>query len=267
MATYYINADSGDDGSGDGSEGNPWLTLAQAYTQASDNDTIILQDSTANFTTPANQHTWTKSLTVQGEQDDGTGATIAKSGVNNRVEISGTNTFEKLTFTHTANNAWPMFDSTGVTTFNLCRFVDCKERGSANLGIIKRTSSTLTITNCVFLNTQFSDVVTNSSVIHSPTTVTGCLFIWTSGQTNIVAYVSYSAGGTWKNNIIANYSAESVDDNSAGSYSGQNNCWYNITSTPGLTNDITTDPLLVDPDNGNYNLRPTSPCIGTGVDL
>jgi hypothetical protein len=28
---------------------------------------------------------------------------------------------------------------------------------------------------------------------------------------------------------------------------------------------ITTDPLFVDAANSNFNLRPTSPCIDTGV--
>lgn len=67
-----------------------------------------------------------------------------------------------------------------------------------------------------------------------------------------------------KNNII--YSTSSVAFNSgAGAPTVQYNSTYNLTSVPSGTGNITADPLFVDAPNDNFNLRPTSPCIDTGV--
>ena len=46
---YYLNADTGDDSTGDGSSSTPWLTISKAHTEASSGDTIICQDSTAEY--------------------------------------------------------------------------------------------------------------------------------------------------------------------------------------------------------------------------
>ena len=72
MATYYINADTGNDSTGDGSIGSPWLLLSYAHGQATTGDTIICQDSAASYTF-VNQ-SFTKNLTIQGEQNDASGA-------------------------------------------------------------------------------------------------------------------------------------------------------------------------------------------------
>jgi hypothetical protein len=43
-------------------------------------------------------------------------------------------------------------------------------------------------------------------------------------------------------------------------------CIHNFTSaTNGFGASITSDPLLIDPINGNLKLQPSSPCIGTGT--
>ena len=45
----------------------------------------------------------------------------------------------------------------------------------------------------------------------------------------------------------------------------ENNCAYNMSGVPTGSNNITSDPLFIDFAGGNYNLRPTSPCIDTGT--
>lgn len=42
MAYYYLNADSGDDGTGNGSSGTPWATIAKVNTVAAAGDTVYL---------------------------------------------------------------------------------------------------------------------------------------------------------------------------------------------------------------------------------
>ena len=52
-----------------------------------------------------------------------------------------------------------------------------------------------------------------------------------------------------------------------GSRSSDYNCFYNITNrncTLGVQ-DLTINPLMVSPSTSNFNLQPTSPCIGTGL--
>ena len=41
--------------------------------------------------------------------------------------------------------------------------------------------------------------------------------------------------------------------------------FYQVTSAPSGIGNITSDPLFVDAANGNFNLRPASPCIDTGT--
>ena len=45
MATYYIATD-GNDSSGDGSTGTPWLTLAKFITASTNNDICMVKDGT-----------------------------------------------------------------------------------------------------------------------------------------------------------------------------------------------------------------------------
>lgn len=47
MATYYVTK-AGNDGTGDGSVGNPWLTIGYGYTTMSDGDTLLVGDGTYN---------------------------------------------------------------------------------------------------------------------------------------------------------------------------------------------------------------------------
>ena len=93
-----------------------------------------------------------------------------------------------------------------------------------------------------------------------------------NGTNPFTAIFSDSSGAdtvtlTWKNNII--YSSTSIPFYSSANQFNTNNishsCNYNITSVPAGTGNITSDPLFVDAPNNNFNLRQTSPCIGTGA--
>lgn len=64
MATYYV-ATTGDDGTGDGSSGNEWLTISYAITQLSASDTLIVRDGTYSESIDVDVN----SVTVQAENN------------------------------------------------------------------------------------------------------------------------------------------------------------------------------------------------------
>ena len=49
MATYYLNADTGNNTTGTGTSALPWLTIAKAVTSSTTGDTIYCQNSTATY--------------------------------------------------------------------------------------------------------------------------------------------------------------------------------------------------------------------------
>ena len=116
MATYYINADTGNDSTGDGSSGSPWLLLSKAHTEAASGDTIICQDSTATYA--FTNQIFTKDLTVEGEQVDASGAVFDGNNaevywVHDSVDLI----LSKLTFTNAnAADQSCLLGSNGATT-------------------------------------------------------------------------------------------------------------------------------------------------------
>lgn len=67
----------------------------------------------------------------------------------------------------------------------------------------------------------------------------------------------------FKNNIFKGDGGSEVLGHSPATNS--NNCFGNTGISSGGTNNIFVDPQFVDPTNGDYRLRPSSPCIGAGT--
>jgi hypothetical protein len=88
---------------------------------------------------------------------------------------------------------------------------------------------------------------------------------------HVIYYVVNNYTVNAKNNIfhtIVLYSANGNYANTASTYN--NNCMYGAVGYTGSppangTGNIIVDPLFVDLANGNFNLRPTSPCVDTGI--
>ena len=76
---------------------------------------------------------------------------------------------------------------------------------------------------------------------------------------------------TLRNCIYENVSGESLNiktiSKSGGSITLDSDYsdFHNVTNSSLGSNDIILDPLLVDGANDNFELRPTSPCLGTGI--
>ena len=99
--TYYV-AKTGNDTTGDGSSGNPWLTIQHAVTTVSASNTIIVRDGTYNENVNVN-----KRLTIRAENPT-YATTVTASNANDHV-------FEVTTDTDYVNISWfKVKDATGT---------------------------------------------------------------------------------------------------------------------------------------------------------
>lgn len=288
MATIYLNADTGNDTTGDGTEGLPYLTVSKAHTEATDGDIVILQDSVATylFTTQI----FTKSITLRGEDNgsrvssgngsvlDGAFATVRTWSFDGDKTIS----MENLEFTRLRNlfNWGNFYVRAANSTFNFtnCIFhnIEIQRDGfimdrSANVGVGSQ-NAIITITGCLFydLNGFSGQIPSIMSTRVAGTTVTM--------HNNVVhadiayGYVISAVNGNnyeLKNNIFYNNTGASFSFTFlTGTFTSNNNCYFeNWLNAPTSSSDITDDPLFVDPVFIDYRLRPSSPCIGTGTIL
>lgn len=276
MTVYYINADTGDNGLGDGSAGNPWLTLAFAYSNSVAGDTIICQDSVAAY---AWIDATMSSRFIQGESDDASGAVFdGAAGANIRWIISNL-TISNITFQNRTSNvtnlsAFVVNIINESNTFINCVFNNIEVGGNTSGAGGLITSSLADDSTWTLVDCRISDIRTNPSIgflfgsINATGvsySLTGCT-IYTNAvgvdQLNSICERHQPTTISFKNVIIAStYSLAMGDFTEDATYS----CFYQITGAPSGTGVITSDPLMVDPDNANFNLRPTSPCIDTGT--
>lgn len=291
MATYYINADSGDDATGDGSSGNPWETLAYAYDNSAADDTIVCQDSTASYAFVTDTLT---NRTIQGESVggavfDGAGAMVSWT--------TGDTTLEKLVITNIVSTSATMppvkVSSSTTLTISNCIFHDITVTVVNGNGAVIGTPSyytnlTLALTGVAFYDIRKDAAATYGAVIGidclvSVYTVTlaNCTFYvaatGTAALTGAFAFFQHpgqtedpSLALTLKNVIIENASGGTLYFNSYSLSWATPSITYsdlhNITGAPTLgTGCITSDPLLLDGPNGDLRLRQGSPCIDTGT--
>ena len=292
MTEYFLNADTGNDSTGDGSSGTPWKTVGKAHTSASSGDTITCQDSTATYTFTDQQ--FTKNLTIQGQSDDGSGAVFdGASAARAWYADSGTVTISlsKLTFQNIYGGAlsqpnWGIFEFRTTTTisFTSCIFKSLQlvRLSGEGGGVVSTHNNTdlvysLSIANCAFFDISkrsgstddivvldFSRFASGSTISIVDTVIaindiTGfAAMASTRASTNATATVTNSI-------FYANSSLAWDVGGAQPTYTSTYNTFYNLTGYPDTSNNLTSDPLLVDLANGNLNLRPTSPARWAGV--
>lgn len=288
MADIYINADSGDDGTGDGSSGLPYETLAHAYDQSSAGDTIICQDSTATYSMPA--EIFSQNITIQGESDDASGAVFDAGGGNGRWEAQSSSaiTVKKLTFTNSSlTSNWDgMFEVFDYCSFS---FTNCifhnitvtlsDVSGLASVFQHKYSDSTdngFTLKNCLVYNIKRGNAGASKHSLFgigngtNPTiTITNCVFDMSVDSGNALNSFLLDKMTT-TNRTVEIKNSIFYDESGTFNWGDPNptsasyNCYYNFEDRGG-TGSITSDPLFADQSNNNYKLQPTSPCIDTGV--
>jgi hypothetical protein len=272
MATYYINADTGDDTTGDGSQGNPWLTFNYAADQTDNGDTIFCQNA-SNTYLYVNKNL--NEITVTGESVNG--VVFAGDGVSLTTgwqNTGGDLIVQNITFTSLIASATNhrCFTAKSSKTFYLRNCIVHNIQGGATRtrGIFSNWGiGTFEVQSCIVYD--FNNDVTDrngysgakfnllNNVVHYEPGTSGQFF---GGQDGTTLY-------TVKNNILYNTTGANVDliRYSIPPPVFDNNLLFGVFSDipSGNNNLIDVDPLFVDPSTRNYNLSPSSPCIDAGT--
>lgn len=284
MATYYLNADTGNDTTGDGSSGNPWLTVSKAHTSASNGDTVILQDSVASYSFATLVHS--KSIDWQGEQLDGSGAVLDGSNASRTWTITGALvSFKNMIIQNVGNGvtgAQFVINSAIVVAFQNVIF-DHMNAGQQYYEGSFQVGSTAVVS---FLGCLWKDMYlpTGGTLNESPVfslltsapalTFTNCTIYFSGDYAAPTAFLCGAgapAGSvtTMRNTIAYNNTGSTIDLHNPFASSPTVNvsycCNYLMSSVPAGTGNITSDPLFVDAANNNLNLQPASPCVNTGT--
>ena len=181
----YVSADGNDD-TGSGSSGNPYLTLSKTISESSDGDKIII----VGTITQNSQIAFNKAITFEGTSN----AIIQSTGANRLFNITAdaakTITFTDITFQN-FNSAFQgsvlnHSSQSGMTlTFTNCNFLNnstSSDNGGGAL-YIAQSSTTANFTGCTFYNNA---VITSTApnargaAIHflgqANSTITNCTF-------------------------------------------------------------------------------------------
>lgn len=290
MATYYIAPAThpttpGNDTTGNGSSVTPWATISKAHTSAASGDTIICKDGTYTWTV----QTFSKNLTVRAENNglaifDGAAATGIYWLFDSNFTITG------LTFQNATVNTgqYSGFSSSRTVASNLtinlnnCTFRSSVIVGNNNfLGLIGSADTAAfsgfvwNINTCLFDNVDGPagnyGLFCKRSHAESFNVINSVIYLNSSG----LNYICCSGFGfaltiSFVNTIVKNDTGGTVTlgvvfNGGTISSSASTSCFHTITSSPSGTGVITSDPLFVDAASGVFDLRPTSPCLGTGT--
>lgn len=288
MATFYISP-TGDDTTGDGSEGSPWFNLPYAINNSGSTDTIIVKEGSYTQTLGL-FNVYLGSRTIKSEnlnpvatELDFDGLTIERITSDIEASIEGIK-FIRMKSTNPSQSIFSPFNGQYIRN---CIFEDC--RGNNNVrgrGGIFQGGNTR-IEGCKFINCWSNTSGVDTGGIFSSkgingyvTTVKNCLIYFDGTAIPVgefIPTVITLGDGSNPREIIFDNSIVTVKGGTTTfsyirfgngtvtvSNSDIHNANYGSSNFTTSTNVITDDPKLVDPDNGFYGLSVDSPAIGLG---
>jgi len=291
--TYYLAPTPTGNDANAGTEASPWELPSFAHSNSIVGDTIIFLDGTYDFDTMGDLlggRTWKVKnlheaifLGDAGNPSKNLGSNTENTiidGIRFKDVIpnaSGSNGYAfgvvaslDLGFLITIKNCW--FDNIGPDI----RFV---QSGTVN----GRDSIDCLFQSCIFKdiifpsNRNFLRVDTETDTVSQKWRFYNCIFSNVASWNGLIRHETSSLARAFieiKNSILTFPTLEITlgDTNETTiNYTFSNNCFHDlsggITSNTPNTNGITSDPLIIDLDNGEFHLRPDSPCLDAGVIL
>jgi len=285
MSTFYIDATTGNDTTGIGSSATPWATLAKFLSSSAIGDTCICAAGTYTWATAT-----ISGRTVQGPSADNP-AIFDGAGAAVKWTVSGGSAFVNIEFTNAVSPSTQTFfqiDTSSLIEFAACVFSNLTWNGGSNDGFVGPSVAGTTPTMAVrFTGCLFDDIIANTGsgrilfsqraggFFDTPLTMEffNCILYFGSTSPTTFSYLfseheaSLELYVVMTNTIIANETGAALTWSPTASFaSALTHCdFFNITSVPAGTGNITSNPLFVDPAGNNFALRPTSPCINTGT--